>query len=63
VCRRKDLPAKQPATKRVPVRLWVRNDACSHTNGAIVIAKRESPDDEMIELMHDGEGFYVEVAE
>jgi hypothetical protein len=59
-CLRKDLPAKQPAAKRVPVRLWVRNDACSHANGAIVIAKPESPDDEMIELLHDGDGFYVE---
>jgi hypothetical protein len=59
-CRRKDLPAKQPATNRVPMRLWVRNDACSHDQGAIVIAKPESPDDEMIELMHDADGFYVE---
>jgi antitoxin (DNA-binding transcriptional repressor) of toxin-antitoxin stability system len=60
VCRRKDLPAKQPAAKRVPMRLWVRNDACSHANGAIVITKPESPDDEMIELRHDADGFYVE---
>jgi hypothetical protein len=54
---------EQPATKRVPVRLWVKHDTCSHANGAIVIAKNESPDDEMIELIHDGDGFFVEVTE
>jgi hypothetical protein len=53
-CRRKDLPAKQPATKRVPVRLYFRKD------DGVVVQADEMPDDRFTEI-HGS--FYVEVTE
>jgi hypothetical protein len=63
-CRRKDLPAKQPATKRVPVRLWV-SDLIGRADDEqwIVFACTGVPDknsDTLREILHDTDGFYVE---
>jgi hypothetical protein len=63
-CRRKDLPAKQPATKRVPVRMWVHRDS-RNDDRYNVFAKISPPDHAELytEILHDADGFYVEVSE
>jgi hypothetical protein len=63
-CRRKDLPAKQPATKRVPVRLWVHRDS-RNDDRYNVFAKISPPDHAELycEIHSDADGFYVEVPE
>ena len=66
-CRRKDLPGAVPAVKRVPVRLWV-SDRIGRADDEqwIVFAATGVPDkrsDTLKEILHDADGFYVEVTE
>jgi len=66
VCRRKDLPAKQPATKRVPVRLWCRYYRNYMSGYMYVFADAAPPIGAGVkyrEILHDADGFYVEVTE